>query len=417
MEDYTSLYERLKVVADNYYSGKIPQEELGRPNEKYRFANAIKQYKDHVERLAKDTKYRWYDYPVISEQFPPVNSEIEKNFLINSMLHNPLAQRSITVAVSYGCKCNCKQCYRTEYMDPKRKELTVEQFKTLFKKVTDMGAWHIDITGGEPFDHPQIFDILEQIPKNKATTMVATNGINLDENTIERMKKSNIMVLKVSLDSYKKSDHDKNRAVVDAYDRVVEGIKLAIKNNIYVFVQAFVEKDCWKDNELEKRIQVCLELGIKKFHIVTPLNIGNLSHRKDLLLTMKDREYIYALKDKYKEYDIRINVFPDWELYKGCLAGRGRIYINPYGDIYPCNFDNSKVYGNILTDELPDVIKAMQEDLPERRKFCVASNVTTEMLEELGVNNDIHGKQKSSFNMFSLFKRGNRTPMNEGEAG
>ncbi len=400
----SDLYERLKKVADDYYAGRITPEALAEPSENNRFAGIIKQYKEHVDNLAKYTSFRWYDYPVISEQFPPVNSEIEKNFLINSMLHSPIAQRSITVAVSYGCKCNCKQCYRTEYMDPGRKELTVEQFGSLFKKVTDLGAWHIDITGGEPFDHPRFFEIMEQIPKDKATTMVATNGINLDESTVERIKASNIMVLKVSLDSYRKSDHDKNRAVADAYDHVVRGIKLALKNNIYVFIQAFVERDCWKDNELEKRIQVCLELGIKKFHIITPLNIGNLSNRQDLLLTLKDREYIYALKDKYKQHDIRINVFPDWELHKGCLAGRGRIYINPYGDIYPCNFDNKKVYGNILTDELPEVVEAIQKDIQGKRRYCVASNVTLDMLEKLGVEYDVHGKQKSSFNMLNLFR-------------
>jgi MoaA/NifB/PqqE/SkfB family radical SAM enzyme len=403
-----AFHEKLRKIADNFYSGKTPEELLSHPDDKHVFLKELIRYRKYIAKQAEQSKFRWFDHTVISEQFPPVHSEIEKNYLINTMMPKRYSQRSITVAISYGCACNCKQCYRTEYMDPSRKELSVEQFGVLFKKVTDMGVWHLDITGGEPFDHPQFFEIMDQIPKDKATTMVATNGINLNQETIDRIKHSNIMVLKVSLDSYKKAEHDKNRAVEDAYDLVVSGIQRALENNIYVFVQAFVQRDCWKDNELEKRIQVCLELGIKKFHIITPLNIGNLSKRKDLLLTAEDREYIYGLRDKYKDSDTYISVFPDWELFSGCLSGRGRIYINPYGDIYPCNFDNEKCYGNILTHELPDVIKSMQEDIPEKRHSCVASDITLDALKKLGAkSNIIYGRNRSSFHFVESEKKKN----------
>jgi len=404
MEEINMLYKKFQRIADDFYAGKSPNEILTNDSEEDRFIEILKTYRANTEKLSEDSNSDWHGHKVISEQFPPMYSDMEKNFLIRSMIFSPVRQKSITVAITYKCRCKCKQCYITDYIDPTRKEMTLEQFKPVFKKITDIGAWHIDITGGEPFDHPQFFEVMNQIPKDKATTMVATNGINFNEETVEKIKNSNIMVLKVSLDSYKKSVHDKNRAVKDAFDHVVNGIKLLIKNKIYVFVQAFVERDCWKDNELEKRIQICLDLGIKKFHIITPLNIGNLKHRQDLLLTYKDREYIYSLRYKYKDYNIRINVFPDWELERGCLAGRGRIYINPYGDVFPCNFDKEKSYGNIITDDLPAMVKAMHMDIPERRKYCVASNVTLDLLESLNVTDDLFGKHTSSFIMNKLFK-------------
>jgi|GEM_PF-3572680 len=398
-----NFINKIKKIADDFYSGKINENTFTDPYEK-RFLDILKTYRTTIDNLAKNSKARWHDHTVISGRFPPVFSNIEKEYLINSVLDNPIQQDEIAVAISYGCKCNCKQCYITDFKDPNRKELSVGELKNVFQNIIDIGAWHIDITGGEPFDHPQFFEIMDQIPKDKATTMVATNGLNLNEETIENIKKSNIMLLKVSLDSYKKSVHDKNRAVKNSYDHVINGIKLLQKNNIYFFINAFVEKECWLDNELEKRIQVCMDLGITKFNIVTPLNIGNLKNRQDLLLTLKDREYIYSLKNKYENENIIIHVFPDWELRKGCFSGRGRIYINPYGDIYPCNFDTEKCYGNILKDNLSDVIKAMHKDIPERRKYCVSSNVTLDLLESLGVKYDVFMKNKPIIDLYRMFK-------------
>jgi len=176
-----NMYKLFKKIIDNYYAGNLPPEIFDTPENENKFAKMVKRYKDHVDKLSENSPYRIQEYRVVSEQFPPIGSDIEKNFLLNhttGLLYNPIFQRSITVAITYDCSCNCKQCYRTEYINKNRKELSVEDYKTVFKKITDIGAWHVDLTGGEPFEHPKFFDIIDQIPKDKATSLVATNGIH-----------------------------------------------------------------------------------------------------------------------------------------------------------------------------------------------------------------------------------------------
>jgi len=383
-------YIRLSKIIDEFNTKNIDKGKFNR-NE-INFIDFLEKTQNKWKHLIIDKpKFKWHGYPVISQSYPPLGSPIEKRYLINRFLYqnDPVIQRTITVGVSYKCKCKCKQCYITDYIDKSKKELTISDFKLLFDKVTnDAKVWHIDITGGEPFEHPDFFKILEQVDKNSAVFIVATNGIYINNNTISKIKKSNIMVCKVSLDSYSKMKHDKNRAMDGAFDRVISSIRLLIKNKIFVFVQSFVERGCSKNNELEMLVKTCRDIGVEFINLLTPLMVGRLKNKKNLLLTTKDREHIYLLQKKYQINEnrkrFRIAIFPDWEFESGgCIAGRGRMYINPYGDIYPCNFHNSKRYGNILKDDFRSKILDIQKNIPTKPDYCVASNINPDSINAI----------------------------------
>ena len=381
--------DRLLEVMGRFFDGDLDKKLYEPDPVAFRFISMLERYAAPGGMRSGETPFRWHGLPVVSTLVPPIGSDLEKRFLVNKFLSrfrpDPLAQFTIIIAPSYRCRCHCEQCYVAEYADPGRTELAVDQWRHVFEKVIDAGVWHIDISGGEPFENPKFFDTIGQVPMDKATTIVATNGYCLDERTIDRVKQSNIMAFKVSLESSGKMQQ--NTGDDQAFDRTVGAIKRLLDNKLYTFVQAFVERGCWRDNELEERILLCRDIGITRVHVISPLALGRMRKREDSFLAEKDREYIYRLREEYahhREGAIGLSVFPDDGVArKGCPASRGRIYVNPYGDVYPCNFWPAKCYGNLVTDDFRSIIQEMRKDIPDRPKQCRASNIDADAIQRL----------------------------------
>ncbi len=381
--------KRLFLIVDRIRLGD--EEWLSRLRNPYElaFANHARERLDFLQKKGFDKRFYWHGFPVIAPQFPPLGSDIEKNHLVYTFLNRnkSLVQGSITVAISYNCNSYCKQCYISEYVDPEKKELSVPEFKLLFEKiVNELGVWHIDLTGGEPLEHPDFFDIIDQVPKDRATVILATNGMHINKDVVKRIRESNIMVCKVSLGSYLRSGS--SGVVRDSFDKAIKGIKLLLENKICTFVQIYVERGCHTTNELESLVLRCKELGAAGVHLITPLTVGNLKGRYDLMLGFEDRKHLYALQSKYRSPGFFVVVFPDWELElkqsgRGCLAGRGRIYITPYGNVFPCNMHCSKSYGNILRDDVKLMMKKMHADIPDYPETCFSSDVTLDTIQAI----------------------------------
>lgn len=367
----------LRTLADRLYAGSAADDLLP-TGDQARFLSFASGYRRRVSAPS-----RWSDRRgcgVVSHGRPPLGSEIEKSMLVDQYLRgsDPVMQWTMTVAITYACSCGCRHCYTSRYGDPRRRELEPEEFREIFERINDeLAVWHIDITGGEPLEHPSFFPIVDGIPPDRATALVATNGTLITESMADRIRAANIMACKVSLDAPSGEKHDRSRAMPGAFERAREGIRLLVDRRVLVFVQSFIERGCSATDDLERLVDTCRSLGVAFVHLITPLMTGRLEGRSDLLLRPEDRLQLYRLLERYRrEDDFLLAVFPDWELEReGCLAGRGRVYVNPYGDVYACNFHGSRSYGNALTDDLAGMIRAMQSDIPAGSRRCPASMV------------------------------------------
>ena len=336
--------------------------------------------KSHKIISKRKIKFELRGYPVYELTIPPIGSEICKNRLINEFLYrkDKFMQLSMTVAISYKCSQICNQCYITEYRNFSRKEMTVDEFKIAFDKiVNEVKVWHFDITGGEPFEHPRFFEIIKQIPADKATAIVATNGFLIDEKMISKIKCSNIMACKVSLDLYSGLNSYSMR-------KALNSIKMLTGNKVYTFAQVYLERGFGEYFDIRVIIEKCRKAGAEFINFISPMAIGNLRGRDDLFLTYEERKNIYFWQRYYSlKYEYQILLFPDWEIIDtGCLAARDRIYIDPYGDIHPCNFI-PRPYGNILTDNLRQVISNMQNDIGDRPNCCYSTNSSLNTIKKI----------------------------------
>ncbi|NIN66817.1 MAG: radical SAM protein [Anaerolineae bacterium] len=107
--------------------------------------------------------------------------------------------------------------------------MPVEQIRTLRDEVRRLGTREIIITGeGEPFLHPQLFDIISLFKGAGFYVHLFTNGTLLDESNVGRVVDSGLDILRVSLWAASPREYAKCYPGVDSenFQRTLDGVKL-----------------------------------------------------------------------------------------------------------------------------------------------------------------------------------------------
>jgi radical SAM protein with 4Fe4S-binding SPASM domain len=136
------------------------------------------------------------------------------------------ASVSLMYELSSQCNQRCLFCYnswRRPDEAPKR-ELPTARVKDLLARAIDGSACRaISLSGGEPLERRDLFEIISFVKKRGVRVSLVTNGTLLVPETIDRALESGVDLFQVSLLSADRELH--NRLVgMDGYDRAIEAI-------------------------------------------------------------------------------------------------------------------------------------------------------------------------------------------------
>ena len=182
-----------------------------------------------------------------------------------------------------GTLCNiaCLHCFIS--CGPKNHQhemLTIEQVRAALDAAREQGTREYYFTGGEPFLHPQIRELitmtLQQGPLN-----ILTNGILIDDDTAawlgETFRKSAYSLdLRVSLDGSTAEDNDKVRGK-GTYQKIIAGIERLARNGINpVITVTEVRPEMGRPQERAAFMQFLRSIGLSKprLKFLAPFLIG-----------------------------------------------------------------------------------------------------------------------------------------------
>jgi len=293
-----------------------------------------------------------YNWELIIKK-PPVLLRALKNYLFLFMGGERL--RSVEIDLGFGCQLNCKHCYASDLINPKRKSMSLEEIRKSIDQCIGEGAIHFLISGGEPLIHKQVFEVIKYINKKNAFSCLATNGVALNKESISKLKKSGLNIIEISLDSSLREKHDKNRKRKGLYDHVLKATSMCKKQGITVFASSVITNDNLNNNDLIDIIRLGKTRGIRT-HLCFPVSMGNWRGKK-ALLTKKNK---IKIKGLFKKEDIRCCEEGNY-LKQGCSAGIEKICINPYGDVLPCPYIQAS-FGNITKENLSNILRRMRQN-------------------------------------------------------
>jgi Fe-coproporphyrin III synthase len=289
---------------------------------------------------------------------------------------------SVLLLITYRCNLRCSMCYyyneaeKSNTLDlinrRKSEELTREQIMKLIDEIAAMNVKSFTLHGGEPLTNENLFPISKYAVSKGLLVNFFTNGILLDEPTIDKIIDAKINTISISIDAPAEV-HDKIRGLKGAFDRIINGIailkrkekeglaiprisivtsvsgmnqdsvlelyKILKSSGIAEWNVAMVTHDTDKLTEATKKM-----LGLASKHAqgdlsklpdeVINVSTGKMLEIRDALLK-ENADAHMEISFPSKNF---INKFEDpwFNESEYCMSPWSRTVISPYGEVCPC---------------------------------------------------------------------------------
>lgn len=280
--------------------------------------------------------------------------------------------------ITHRCNLRCSHCYQDDYSafsSRKSLEAVLNQYSRLLEEYGFKG--YLNITGGEPLTHPDLFWLLEEAGNRGITTAVLTNGTLIGRREAAELKRLDVDYVQVSLDGLRET-HDKIRGE-GSFDLAIRGIRELKAQGIYVTVAFTAQRENHK--ELGRLADFCNNLGADKLwfdRVVIPKD----EDKNNLSLSSKEYSALCRKASRLNRQGkiscaraLQFIPCKGKNIYS-CNAGSRLLAILADGTVMPCRRLPIEV-GNVTQSELltiyresPELIKLRKSEIPEKCKPC-----------------------------------------------
>ena len=279
-----------------------------------------------------------------------------------------------TVIVTYRCNARCSMCNRYKAPSKPEEEISIETIKKLPK------MYFTNITGGEPFIRTDLKDIVRELYKKSDRIVISTNGFFTDR-IVDLCKEFPQIGIRISIEGLEKTNNE-IRGLQNGYQRGYGTLKklreMGMKD--VGFGMTVQDKNA---PDLVPLYKISDEMGMEfataslhnSFYFVEAKNIihdrpmvaknfENLVN--ELLRSNSPKKWFRA----YFNHGL-INYIYGQKRLLPCDMSFDTFFIDPYGDVMPCNGTKDKEvidYGEkcglpvylISYDWVPDNMRAIR---------------------------------------------------------
>ena len=269
--------------------------------------------------------------------------------------------RLVAFEVTRRCRFNCRHCRANADCAGDEKELTTKQCEKILASVADFAKCTIILTGGEPMERSDIYELIRYGRGLGLQMVMATCGYAIDDAAIAGLKEAGVSALSISLDGACAETHDAFRQTEGAFDLAVGAAEAARREGMRFQINTTITKG--NVSEVPMIAELCEKLGAYCFNpfILVPTGRGKAIAGEIL----DPAEYETLLNELLRmkldsEIEIRVTCGPQFarickqeKLEKlsgrnnGCMAGRGFGFISCHGDVQTCGFLNISA-GNLI---------------------------------------------------------------------
>jgi len=246
----------------------------------------------------------------------------------------------VSIITTYRCQMQCKMCDIWENPSDSKREIQAKELEMLpnFK--------FVNITGGEPFVRRDLEDIVEVMYQKSPRIVISTSGWHTDR-IVKMAERFPNIGIRVSIEGLSQKNDDL-RGRDGSFDRAMRLLltlkEMGIKDIGY---------GCTVSNKNSEDMlwlyKLSRELGME--FATASFHNSYYFHKDDNAITNKEevinnfRKLMEELlKDKSPKSWYRaffnlglINYIREQPRMLPCEAGTANFFIEPYGDVYPCN--------------------------------------------------------------------------------
>ncbi len=207
-------------------------------------------------------------------------------------------------------------------------------------------------TNGEPLLHADLTNLVDYATKKNLSTMIATNGLALDENKSKALLESGIDFIKIALSGYTQKTYQ-----VQVRNGDVEKVKTNIQNLVRI------------NNALGQKTIIMIDYILYKFNASELKSIKNFCNSLGIMLNIRPGNPFGGLENTEStltKETLPLKISCDW-LWKG-------MQINWNGDILPCcectSWSGSKPYERFV-EQQTDLLKVWNENQAQKMRHLM----------------------------------------------
>ena len=280
-----------------------------------------------------------------------------------------------TIIVTYRCNARCSMCNRYKAPSRPEEEITLDTIRKLPK------MYFTNITGGEPFIRTDLKDIVRELYKKSDRIVISTNGY-FTERIVELAKEFPKIGIRISIEGLEKTNNE-IRGLENGFKRGYDTLKTLKKMGLTDVGFGMTVQDR-NAEDLVPLYEISDELGmefataslhnsfyfveskniIKKREIVAK-NFEVLINR--LLSSNSPKKWFRA----YFNHGL-INYIYGQKRLLPCDMSFDTFFIDPYGDVMPCNGTKDKeVMGNLNATNWDDLWNSKKaEEVRKKVRKC-----------------------------------------------
>ena len=256
-----------------------------------------------------------------------------------------------TVIVTYRCNARCTMCSRFKAPSRPDEELSIETIK----KLPEM--YFTNITGGEPFIRTDLSEIVRELYKKSDRIVISTNGYFTDR-IIALCEEFPEVGIRISIEGLEKTNNE-IRGLPNGFERGYSTLKklVEMKHPDVGFGMTVQDKNA---PDLVPLYEIANKLGMEfataslhnSFYFVESKNI---IHDRPMVAKNFEKLINELLKSNEPKKWFRayfnhglINYIYGQPRLLPCEMAFDTFFIDPYGDVMPCNGTKDKeVMGNL----------------------------------------------------------------------
>ncbi|MFH1541593.1 MAG: SynChlorMet cassette radical SAM/SPASM protein ScmF [bacterium] len=299
---------------------------------------------------------------------------------------------SIYFYLTEGCNLACRHCWIAPKYQGDNKSgpvLSFALFRSIINQAKPLGLSGVKLTGGEPFLHPQINEILDYIKEQDLRLIIETNGVLATPEICQKVKTCKRAHVSVSIDGVDAETHEWVRGVKGCLVAAKQGVRNLVAAGINPQIIMTIMRR--NKDQIEPMVRLAESLGASsvKFNLVQPTARGAQMHEANETLNIEelvslgrwvDRELaastklrlMYAHPAAFRSLRRLLSTNSD-----GCgVCGIfGIIGVLANGSYALCGIGESVpefVFGDVQKDRLADVwqnnavLKDIRQGLPEK---------------------------------------------------
>jgi MoaA/NifB/PqqE/SkfB family radical SAM enzyme len=289
---------------------------------------------------------------------------LARSFLSRRFVH-------VNLQVTYRCNFQCGICSFWSEQHPLEEELSVAQIRAIGQKLSRLGTLIVSLGGGEPLLRPDLYDVTLALNETGHFPILITNGWFVDDDVARDILRAGLQEISVSVDYADAAKHDALRGKPGAWERAIRALELLRRhrpdrrNRIHM-IAVLLEDNL---DDIEPLLRLCRDLGVTFF--INMYSSGRGARPPRVPGSDVARQLI-DLKARYPEFVSLTSYIErfDEALARGgigdCAAGQLMFNIGSRGELSRCIDTLEQPVGNILHDDLDELIARLRRHAVER---------------------------------------------------